>query len=154
MDALWLRRLLGSGAEGARDNGAADGANAHPLEHAHRIDVPLHHLVNTSEATKLLMRHFGCDDWYVACRQEHLVVIKLTRKGVPQYGVSYRCTPEVEKAVFHGSKTWAVSVIPLHSEDELTGGEIAQIKAVLEQASTAEQLSPALPSGSYGGNNL
>jgi hypothetical protein len=59
--------------------------------------------------------------------------------------VSYRCTPDVEKAVFHASKTWAVSVIPLHSKDELSPQEIRDVKAVLEQASAAEPTQQPTP---------
>lgn len=158
MHAHWLKRLLhGEGGSKDVNSGVSVAATPRDLastepreplppvagiphaEHAHRVDMPLHHLVNTSEATRLLLQHFKCDDWYVACRNEHLLVLRLTRKGIPQYAVSYRCTPEVEKAVFHGSKTWAVSVIPLHSRDELTPEEIREVKVVLEQASAAEQ---------------
>ena len=48
-----------------------------------------------------------------------------------KYGVTYDCTPDVEKAVYHGSRTWALTIIPLHGNDNLPVAKVAEIKAGL-----------------------
>ena len=67
------------------------------MDHAHKVDVPLAHTVDVSEATKCLLHQLDCDDWYVACHHEHLFVFHLTQGAVDRYAVSYQCTSPVEK---------------------------------------------------------
>ena len=98
---------------------------------AHKVDFTLTHSVEVSEATKCLLRQLGCDDWYVARHHNHLFVFHLTRSGIDKYAVTFQCTSPVEKAIYHGSKAWSVSVIPLRSEDALPEDTGKAIKAQL-----------------------
>jgi hypothetical protein len=43
----------------------------------------------------------------------------------------YDCSPPVEKAIYHGSRAWALTLIPLHEEDNLAADKVATIKAGL-----------------------
>jgi hypothetical protein len=97
----------------------------------HRVELSVSHLVEVNAATRCLMEQLGCDDWFVACRSEHLVVVRLLRGGVSHYAVSFRCTPSVEKAIYHGSRAWGISVIPLCAEDELRGDQVSRAKSAL-----------------------
>jgi hypothetical protein len=45
--------------------------------------------------------------------------------------VSFECTPPVDKAIYHGSKAWELSIIPLHSEGSLQEDAVKEIKAGL-----------------------
>ncbi len=99
--------------------------------HCHRVELPLHHLVEVTHATELLLHELQCDNWYVACRHDHQLVVRLTRQSVAKYAVSFQCRPEVEKAVYHSSRAWAMWVIPLQSQDNLTSQQIAAINTKL-----------------------
>jgi len=43
----------------------------------------------------------------------------------------YECTPAVEKGIYHGSRAWAMTIIPLHSEADLPATKVAEIQAGL-----------------------
>jgi len=101
------------------------------MEHAHKIDLPLAHELDVSETTQFLLHELGCDSWYVVCHQEHLFVYRLAKGGVDRYAVSFQCTPPVEKAIYHGSKTWAFSIIPLHGVEDVPEAKVREIKAGL-----------------------
>lgn len=101
------------------------------MEYTHKVEVPLAHELDMSEATAFLLHQLDCDNWYVACHQEHLFVCRLARGGVDRYAVSFQCTPPVEKAIYHGSKTWAFSIIPLHGVEDLPEAKVKEIKTGL-----------------------
>lgn len=89
-----------------------------------------HHL-DVSRVTQHLVHQLDCDGWHVACRHDHQMVVQLTRGGVAAYGVSYECSPAVEKAIYHGSRAWALTIIPLHGQDNLPAHKVTEIKAGL-----------------------
>ena len=103
------------------------------MDHAHKVEVELAHRVDVSGATKFLLHQLGCDDWYVACQHEHLFVFRLTLRGVDRYAVCYQCTSPVEKGIYHGSKAWSMSIIPLRAEDSLPEDKVKEIKARLAE---------------------
>ena len=103
------------------------------MDHTHKVDVSLAHSVDVSEATKCLLQQLGCDDWYVARHHDHLFVFHFARGGVDKYAVTYQCTSPVEKGIYHGSKAWSVSLIPLRPEDALPEDAIKSIKAQLAE---------------------
>ena len=105
------------------------------MDHAHKIDVPLVHLVDVNHAVQFLLPKLDCDSWCVACHHdpthEHQFVFHLTKNGVDRFAVSFECTPPVDKAIYHGSKAWVLSIIPLHSEGSLREEVVKEIKAGL-----------------------
>ncbi len=101
------------------------------MDHAHKVEVQLVHPVDVSQATQYLLHHLGCDDWFVACQHEHQFVARLTTREVARYAVSFECTPPTEKGIYHGSKARLLSIIPLHTEDELREDEVRDIKTGL-----------------------
>ncbi len=64
-------------------------------------------------------------------RMDHQLVIRLTRGSVAKYAVCFQCRPEVEKAVYHSSRAWAVSVTPLQNEDNLNNEQITALETSL-----------------------
>ena len=96
-----------------------------------RVTLSLRHHLDVNLATRLLLHQLGCDDWHVACRHDHQLVVQLTRGGVAAYGVSYDCSPAVEKAVCHGSRAWAMVITPLHGEGNLLASKVAELKTGL-----------------------
>jgi hypothetical protein len=109
---------------------------AHP--HHHRIEFLPGHLVDVSQASHRLLQELHCDDWFVASRNEHQCVVRLLRAGVPHYAVSFQCAPCVDKAIFHGSRAWSVSIIPLHGEDVLLPEALHRVKASLTAPKSAD----------------
>jgi hypothetical protein len=95
-----------------------------------RVTLPLGHHLDVNVATRYLLHPLECDGWHVACRHEHQLVVLLTRSGVARYCVAYDCTPAVEKAICHGSRTWAMALIPLHGEDNLLAHKLTEIKSL------------------------
>jgi hypothetical protein len=110
------------------------------MDRAHKIEVRLAHRVEVCEAAKYLAAALGCDDWYVACQHEHLLVAELIQQGQRKYAVRFECTLPVEKAIYHGSKAWWLTIIPLGEKGDLTAAQIAEVKAGLAklQLSTAQ----------------
>jgi hypothetical protein len=96
-----------------------------------RVTLALAHHLDVSRATQFLRLQLDCDGWHVACRHDHQLVVLLTQGGVGRYGVSYDCSPAVEKAVFHGSRAWALAIIPLHGKDNLPEHKVTEIKTGL-----------------------
>jgi hypothetical protein len=96
-----------------------------------RVMLSLSHHLDVSRATQYLQHELDCDGWHVACRHEHQLVVQLTRGGVATYGVSYECSPAVEKAIYHGNHAWTLTIIPLHGRDNLPAHQVAEIKAGL-----------------------
>ena len=105
----------------------------HPDPPIERVTFSLPHHLDVSRATQYLLHHLDCDGWHVGCRHDHQMVVQLTRAGVASYGVSYECSPPVEKAVYHGSRAWALTLIPLHGKDNLPAEKVAAIKAGLAE---------------------
>jgi hypothetical protein len=103
------------------------------MDHTHKVDVPLAHRVDVSEATKYLLHQLHCDDWYVACHHDHLFVFRLTQGRVDRYAVCYQCTSPVEKGIYHGSKAWSMSIVPLRGEANLPEDTLREIKARLAE---------------------
>ena len=101
------------------------------MDHTHRFDVLLAHEVDVSKAAKFFLRQLGCDDWYVACHHEHLLVYHLTKGAEDRYAVSFQCTPPGEQGIYHGSRAWSLSIIPLHVVEALPEAKENEIKAGL-----------------------
>ena len=105
------------------------GGPSHP--HHHRIELLPGHLVDVPQASHSLLHELKCDDWFVACRNDHQCVVRLTRGGIPHYAVSFQCTPAVDKAIYHGSRAWSVSIVPLENEADLDAETLHRVKAGL-----------------------
>lgn len=101
------------------------------MDHCHRVDVRLVHQVDVGEATQYLVHQLGCDGWHVACQQEHRLIVQLTSGTSVRFAVCYECTPPVEKAIYHGSRTWEMSIVPLHDQDNLRAEKVKGITAGL-----------------------
>ena len=113
---------------------APDSARLDPSESPiERVTLSLPHHLDVSQVTQRLTHQLDCDGWHVGCRHDHQVVVQLTRGGVARYGVSYECSPAVEKAVYHGSRAWSLTIIPLHGSDNLTAEKVTAIKASLAE---------------------
>jgi len=105
----------------------------HPDPPIQRVAFSLPHHLDVSRATRCLLHHLNCDSWHVGCRHDHQLVVQLTRAGVASYGISYECSPPVEKAVYHASRAWALTLIPLHGKDNLPAEKVRAIKAGLAE---------------------
>lgn len=101
------------------------------MERTHQVEVRLPHRIDVGEAAKYLLSVLDCDDWYVACQREHLLVIQLSQQGKHKYAVRFECSSPVEKAIYHGSKAWSLSVTPLGDAGDLTAAQVAQLKTGL-----------------------
>jgi hypothetical protein len=101
------------------------------MEQAHKVDIPLQHHVEVTKATQFLVQELACDDWYVACHREHLFVYHLTHAGTDRYALCFQCTPPVEKGIYHGSKAWGLSIIPLHHAPAPESINVARIRTGL-----------------------
>ncbi|HEY9172890.1 MAG TPA: hypothetical protein VI136_11445 [Verrucomicrobiae bacterium] len=89
------------------------------------------HHVEVTRLTQHLMHELGCDGWHAASRHEHQLVVLLTRGGLAKYCVAYDCSPACEKAIYHGSRAWALALTPLHVEDNLPAQKVMALKAGL-----------------------
>src|SRR5512140_2912511 len=98
------------------------------MDHAHKVEVPLPHELDVNRVTQFLLRELDCDSWYVACHHEHLFVYRLVHGAAERYAVSFQCTPPVEKAIYHGGKTWALSIIPLRGVEDLPEPKVQEIR--------------------------
>lgn len=103
------------------------------MEHNQTVEIRPGHRIEVGEAAKYLLRALNCDDWFVACERDHLLVIQLSRQGTHQFAVRFECTSSVDKAIYHGSKAWLLSIIPLHSENDLSGNKMEEIRDGLAQ---------------------
>lgn len=102
-----------------------------PVPAVQRASLTLGHHVDVSHASHELARQLGCDGWHVVCQHEHQQVVQFTRDGSARYCVAFDCTPPVEKAVYHGSRAWALTIIPQHGEDNLPSTRVAEVKSAL-----------------------
>lgn len=127
MHTPWLQRIWSH-----RRGEPCPGAEADAVEtgHCSRVEIHLDHHVEVSEATERLLLLLDCDGWFVACRHDHQTVIRLTKGSVARYVICFQCTPEVEKAVYHGSRAWALSILPLRPEDNLTAAQAQAVQTV------------------------
>lgn len=101
------------------------------MERSQTVEIRPCHRIDVGEAAKYLLAALECDDWFVACRHDHLLVIQLSRHGCHKYAVRFECTSPVDKAIYHGSKAWSLSILPLHEQDELPAAKTDEIKAGL-----------------------
>lgn len=101
-----------------------------PIE---RVTFSLPHHLDVSLATQYLAQQLVCDGWHVGCRHDHQVVVQLTSGGIARYGISYDCSPPIEKAVYHGSRAWSLTIIPLHGRDNLPIDKVTAIKTGLAE---------------------
>jgi hypothetical protein len=101
------------------------------MDHGHKVEVPLAHHVDVDKAIHVLLQQLGCDHRYVACHREHLFVYHLTKAGVDHYAACFQCTPPVDKGIYHGSKAWALSLIPLGTSPSLGQRDLEQLSAGL-----------------------
>ena len=97
----------------------------------HRIPISLRHHLDVSLVTQHLLHALDCDEWHVVCRHDHQVVVRLSQGGVAKFHVAFECTPAVEKAVCHGSRTWALVLAPTSGENNLPPGKVVELKAGL-----------------------
>lgn len=95
--------------------------------------MSLRHHLDVNLATEFLLHRLSCDGWHAASRHDHQLIVQLTRGGEVRYCVAYDCSPAVEKAVCHGSRAWALTVTPLHGEDNLSARQVAELKAGLSE---------------------
>jgi hypothetical protein len=98
------------------------------VENAQTVEIRPCHRIEVGEAAKYLLAALDCDEWFVACRHDHLIVIQLSSHGLHKYAVRFECTSPVDKAIYHGSKAWCLSILPLHDTDDLTAGKMTEIK--------------------------
>jgi hypothetical protein len=105
----------------------------HPETPIERVTLSLPHHLDVSRATQYLTLQLNCDGWHVGCRHDHQVVVQLTRGGVARYGISFECSPAIEKAVYHGSRAWSLTIIPLHGQDNLLADKVTALKAGLAE---------------------
>jgi hypothetical protein len=101
------------------------------MEHAHKVDVPLTHHVEVSRAVQLLLQHLQCDHWYIACQREHLFIYHFTKAGMDHYAACFQCNPPVDKGIYHGSKAWALSLIPLSAGETVSQDELHRLSTGL-----------------------
>ena len=69
----------------------------------------------------------------MACHHEHLFVYHLTKDAKDRYAVSFQCTPPEEQGIYHGSRAWTLSIIPLHVVEALPEAKGNEIKAGLAE---------------------
>ena len=98
----------------------------------HKIDLRLSHRIDVGEAAKGLLGPLDCDGWHVACQHEHLLVIQFSKGDTHEYAVRFECSAPVEKGIFHGSRAWSLSIIPLR-DNAILPAKMEEIKLVLEQ---------------------
>ena len=101
------------------------------MEHTHKIDVPLVHQVDVSEAANYLLHKLACDSWYVACHHDHLFVLHYTKSHVDRCAVRFECTSPVDKGIYHGGRAWSLSIIPLPGQPDLSEDAVEEIRAGL-----------------------
>lgn len=104
-----------------------------PIE---RVTISLAHHLDVARATQFLLRALDCDDWYATCRHDHQMIVLLTRRGEAQFGISYECSPGIQKAVFHDSRAWALTLIPMSSRNNLPPTKVKVIKSGLAELHT------------------
>jgi hypothetical protein len=102
------------------------------MEHTHKVDVPLAHRVDVNEATQYLVHKLNCDSWYVACHHDHLFVFHLMKGTTKKYALRFECTSPVEKGIYHSSKAWSLSIIPLDGQENLSENLVNEIRDGLE----------------------
>jgi hypothetical protein len=100
------------------------------VEHSQTVEIRPCHRIEVSEAAKYLLAALACDEWFVACHHDHLLVIQLSQHGRHKYAVRFECTAPVDKAIYHGSKAWSISILPLGAQD-LPSFKLEEIKAGL-----------------------
>jgi hypothetical protein len=101
------------------------------VDHAQTVEIRPSHRIEVGEVAKYLLAALHCDEWYVACRHDHLLVIQLSQQGRHRYAVRFGCTSPVDKAIYHGSKAWSLSILALHEEDHLAPAKMEEIRAGL-----------------------
>lgn len=101
------------------------------MEPSHTVDIRPSHRIEVGEVAKYLLSLLDCDEWHVACQHDHLQIIHLSRHGRQKYAVRFECTAPMEKGIYHGSKAWSLSLVPLSPDDQLSSGTLAEIRAGL-----------------------
>jgi len=101
------------------------------MDAAHRVDVLLAHEVDVSKAAKFLLHQLDCDNWHVACHQEAQFVYHLTKGTEDRYAVSFQRTAPVAGGIYHGSRAWSLSIVPLHGVTALSEAKEHEVKVGL-----------------------
>lgn len=101
------------------------------MEHSQTVEIRPCHRIEVGEAAKYLLAALDCDEWFVACRHDHLLVIQLSQQGRHKYAVRFECTSPVDKAIYHGSKAWSISIVPLREKEDLPPSKLEAIRAGL-----------------------
>lgn len=95
------------------------------------VEIRPCHRIEVGEAARYLLAALDCDEWFVACQHDHLLIIELRRQGRNEYAVRFECTSPVDKAIYHGSKAWVISIFALHEPGDLPPSKLKEIKAGL-----------------------
>ena len=129
----WSRFLFKarSGGRGLRDPAVLTKAVESKAIEFSRVEMKLPHLLDVNLATQILLKELGCDEWYVACRHDHQVIVRLAKASIVTFAISFQCRPEVEKAIYHGGRAWALSIIALVPEANLSSSQIESVRAAL-----------------------
>lgn len=101
------------------------------MDHLNKVEFRLSHHADVAELANHLLPLLECDDWYVACQHEHLLVLQFSKAGSHRYAVRIECTAPVEKGIFHGSKACSFSLLPLGGGGALSPEVVAGIKTSL-----------------------
>ena len=104
------------------------------INHTHKLEIRFVHPVETNKIAQSLTLFLGCDTWYVVCQREHLMVIHLTSEGTDRYALTCDSTHPIDKAIYHGGKTHALSLMPLGDQPELTAMQQEQIRGFLTRS--------------------
>ena len=75
------------------------------MNQIHPTQISLFRRVDVSRAAQYLAHLLHCEQWYVACRGDHQLVVHLSHGGFDRYAISFDCTSPVDKAIYHGSTT-------------------------------------------------
>jgi hypothetical protein len=101
------------------------------MNHPHTINVDLSHRVDASRAAEYLTHALRCRHWHVVCNREHQLVVHLEGGDADRFAVSFECTPPVDKAIYHGSLTSRLAIVPLHTEADLEPATVNELRAGL-----------------------
>jgi hypothetical protein len=59
------------------------------------------------------------------------VIVRLATGTRDRYALAFQCRPDVEKAVLHGGRAWAVSLIPLSPGENLEEDKVRAVRSLL-----------------------
>lgn len=101
------------------------------MNHPHAITVDLSHRIDASRAAEYLTHALHCVHWHVVCNHDHNLIVHLSGGEADRFAVSFECTPPVDKAIYHGSRTSHLAIVPLHTEAELSPETVNELRVGL-----------------------